>query len=94
MKTSLKLLLASLVLLTQGFGQEPKQSLAKQASTSETRKETITSGPTQPVAPIVQPKALPPLNPPLGDIARQARAARAAVAKAQVVVETDTAEQK
>ncbi len=93
MKTSLKLFLAGLVLLTQGFGQEPKQALAK-ASTAPTKNETVSGAPPQAVAPVVQPKALPPLNPPLGDIARQARAAHAAAPKAQVVVETDTAEQK
>jgi hypothetical protein len=94
MKTSLKLFLAGLVLLTQGFGQEPKQALAK-ASTAATKNETIVSGAApQAVGPVVQPKALPPLNPPLGDIARQARAAHAAAPKAQMVVETDTAKQK
>jgi hypothetical protein len=93
MQTSLKLFLASLVLLTQGFGQEPKQALTKQ-STGQTRKETIASASPQPVAPVVEPKALPPLDPPLGDIARQARAARAAAPKAQVVVETDAVQQK
>lgn len=95
MKTSLKVFLASLVLLTHGFGQEPKQALAKPASTTPTKYETVVSGAApQAAAPAVQPKALPPLNPPLGDIARQARAAHAAAPKAQMVVETDTAEQK
>ena len=94
MKTSLKLSLAGLVLLTQGFGQEPKQALTKQVSTGQTRKETIASASPQPVAPVVEPKALPPLDPPLGDIARQARAARAAAPKAQVVVETDAVQQE
>ena len=94
MKTSLKLSLAGLVLLTQGFAQEPKKALTTQVPTAEARSETVTSGSGQPVAPLVQPKALPPLNPPLGDIARQARAAHAAAPKAQVVVETDTAQQK
>ena len=82
MKTSLKVFLASLVLLTQGFGQEPKQALAKQVSIAAGKTETIASGAPQPVAPVVEPKALPPLNPPLGDMARQARAARAAAPKA------------
>ena len=94
MKTSLKLFLAGLVLLTQGFGQEPKQALTTQASTGEARKETIASSSPQPVAPVVEPKALPPLDPPLGDIARQARAAHAAAPKAQVVVETDAVQQE
>jgi hypothetical protein len=82
------------VLLTQGFGQEPKQALTKQGSTAEARKETIASASPQAVAPVVEPKALPPLNPPLGDIARQARAARAAALKARVVLETDAVQQK
>jgi hypothetical protein len=94
MKASLRVLVAGLVLLTQGFGQEPKQPLAKLASSSENKKETIVSGAPLPSAPVVEPKALPPMNPPLGDIARQARAARAAAAKAIVVVETDTADQQ
>ena len=94
MKTSLRVLVAGLVLLTQGFGQEPKQILAKQVSSGENKKETIVRGAPLPSAPFVEPKALPPLNPPLGDMARQARAARAAAPKAIVVVETDTADQQ
>ena len=94
MKTSLRVLVAGLVLLTQGFGQEPKQPLAKQVPSSENKKETVVSGAPLTPAPVVEPKALPPLNPPLGDIARQARAARAAAPKAIVVVETDTADQQ
>lgn len=95
MKTSLKLFLASLVLLTQGFAQEPKQALAKQISSGGNKTETAVSGGAPlPPAPVVQPKALPPLNPSLGEIARQARAAHSTAPKAQVVVETDTAEQK
>jgi len=92
MKTSLQLFLAGLVLLTQGFGQEPKQTLAKQVASGQTRVETVANGTAQPVAPAVEPKALPPLNPPLGDIARQARAAHAAAQKAQMVVDSDTAD--
>src|SRR5690242_6767364 len=94
MKASLRVLVAGLVLLTQGFGQEPKQLLAKQASSSENKREMIVSGAPLPSAPVLEPKALPPMNPPLGDIARQARAARAAAPKAIVVVETDTADQQ
>ena len=92
MKTSLQVFLAGLVLLTQGFAQEPKQALAKQVTSGENRKEIVVNGAPLPPAPVLQPKALPPLNPPLGDIARLARAAHAAAAKAQVVVETDTAQ--
>ena len=94
MKTSLKLVLAGLVLLTQGFGQEPKQPLAKQVATPESRKETIVTGAPQTAGPVVQPKALPPLNPSLGEIARQARAAHAAAPKAQEVADTDNVQQK
>jgi hypothetical protein len=94
MKISLKLFLASLALLTLGFGQEPKQALARQQSAVPGTKQNVASGVAQPGSPVVEPKALPPLNPPLGDIARQARAARAAAPKAQRSLETDTAEQK
>jgi len=93
MKTS-KLFLAGLVLLTQGFGQEPKRALAQQISAAGTKTQTVASGAAQPLAPVAHPKALPPLNPPLGDIARQARAAHAAAPKAQMVVESETAEKK
>ena len=94
MRTSLKLFLAGLVLLTQGFAQEPKQALSNQQSTAQGTKQTVASGAPQTVAPVMEPKALPPMNPPLGDVARQARAAHAAAPKAQKVVETDTTEQK
>lgn len=99
MKTSLKLFLASLVLLTQGFAQEPKQALAKQGlakqiSFGQPQMERAVSGAPLLPAPVVQPKALPPLNPSLGEIARRARAAHSTAPKAQVVVETDTAAQK
>jgi hypothetical protein len=94
MKTSLQVFLAGLVLLTPGFAQEPKQALAKHVSSGESRKETVVSGAPLLPAPVLQPKALPPLNPPLGDIARLARVAHAAAPKAQVVVETDAAQQK
>jgi hypothetical protein len=94
MTTTLKLILASLVLLTQVLGQEPKKALTQQVVTADARTQTVVTGATPQAAPVVQPKALPPLNPPLGDIARQARAAHVAALKAQVVVETDTAQQK
>lgn len=94
MKTSLKLVLAGLVLLTYGFAQEPKQALAKQVATPESQKEIIVTGAPQTAAPMVQPKALPPLSPSLGEIARQARAAHAAAPKAQEVADTDTVQHK
>ncbi len=91
MKTCLQLLLAGLILVIPGFAQEPKQPLVRQATAGNISTETVASGSAQPAAPTVQPKALPALNPPLGDIARQARAAHAAAQKAQIVVDTDTA---
>jgi hypothetical protein len=94
MKISVKLILASLLLLTQVFGQEPKKALAQQVASADGKTQTVVTGAAQVPAPAIEPKALPPLNPPLGDIARQARAAHAAAQKAQVVVETDTAQQE
>jgi hypothetical protein len=94
MKTSWKLLLASLVLVSCAFAQEPKQALAKQVSSGEAKKEMIVSGVPLPAAPTVEPKALPAMNPPLGDIARIARAAHNSAPKALMVVETDTAVEK
>jgi hypothetical protein len=95
MKTSLKLLLASMALLSLAYGQEPTQALTKQVSSAQAAKDVVVvSGVPQTAAPVIEPKALPPMNPPLGDIARLARASHAAAPKALVVVETDTAEQK
>src|SRR5262249_37538625 len=82
------------VLLTPAFAQEPKQALDKISSSGESKTETVVTGARQPEAPVVEPKALPVMNPPLGDIARQARAAHAAAQKAHVVVDTDTAAPK
>lgn len=93
MNSSLKLLLAILMLASSGLCQEPKKALDKQTPTGEAKMQIVNGAP-KPAAPSVEPKALPPLNPPLGDIARQARAARAAAPKVEVVVETDTAQQK
>ena len=59
MKTSLKLFLASIVLLTQGFAQEPKQALAKQVSSGANKTETAVSGGAPlPAAPVVLPAKL------------------------------------
>ncbi len=91
MKTCLQLLLAGLILVIPGLAQEPKQPLVRQVTAGNATTETVASGSAQPAAPAVQPKALPALNPPLGDIARQARAAHAAAQKAEMVVDTDTA---
>jgi hypothetical protein len=88
MKTFVKAFLATLVLVTCAAAQEPKQALDKQAPTGDSKMHTVTGS--KPNTVVLEPKALPPLNPSLGDIARQARAARAAAQKAEVVVETDT----
>src|SRR5580700_3701875 len=71
--TTLKLILGGLILLTAAFGQEPKQPLAKQVSSTGGSTPTIDNGAPQQAAPVIEPKALPAMNPPLGDIARQAR---------------------
>ena len=86
MKTLLKLLVPLLVLLTQGFGQEPKTALIKEKPAAEHREQSVTTGSAKAPAPEVQPKALPPLSPTLGEIAR---AARAAAAKAEMVLDPD-----
>jgi hypothetical protein len=78
-----------LVLLTTGFGQEPKTALIKEAPAPESREQTVTTGSVKEPAPKVQPKALPTLSPTLGEIARAARAAHAAAAKAQMVLDPD-----
>jgi len=92
--TTLKLILGGLVLLTAAFGQEPKQPLAKQVSSTGGSTPTIVNGDPQQAAPVIEPKALPAMNPPLGDIARQARMAHAAAQKAEMVVESDALDQK
>ena len=92
MNIALKLMVAGLVLTAAGFAQEPKrpavapQSIAKSKVLSG---EVIVMGSPDPSAPKVQPKALPPLNPSLGEIARRVRAARAEAPKAQMVVADD-----
>jgi hypothetical protein len=89
MKTLLKLCIPLLALLTPGFGQEPKTALIKDTPAAESREQTVTTGSAKEPAPKVQPKALPPLSPTLGEIARAARAAHAAAAKAQMVLDPD-----
>jgi len=89
MKALLRLLILLLVPLTQGFGQEPKRIAAKPSPGAESRQQTVASGAPQRPAPMVQPKALPQLSPTLGDIAREARAAHAAAAKAHVVLDPE-----
>lgn len=94
MNTLLKLLVASLVLLAPAFSQEPKHAVVAHETAGQSgtpREQLIATGSPRRPAPLVQPKALPPLNPSLGEIARRAREARAAAPKAQVVVADDVA---
>jgi hypothetical protein len=92
MKLLLKVLIGGAVLLSVAFAQEPKHAVVPQEpvapSAASTTQVIATRDPQRP-APRVEPKALPPLNPSLGEIARQARAAHAAAAKAQVVIADD-----
>lgn len=93
----LRLLIVGLALVTTGFAQEPKHAVeaqepAKQSAAS-TEEMVATGSPQQP-APMVQPRALPPLNPSLGEIARRFRAAHAAAPKAHVVLADDAPPQK
>jgi len=92
--TTLKLILAVLVLLTAAFGQEPKQPLVRQVSSTGGSTPTMVNGAAQQAAPVIEPKALPALNPPLGDIARQGRMAHVDAQKAEMVVESDALNQK
>jgi hypothetical protein len=98
MKTLLRLLMTGLVLLlTQGFAQEPQRAVVAQepvGASQGSRDQTIATGTSQRPAPVVLPKALPELNPSLAEIARAARAAHAAAQKAQVVVADDAPPQK
>ena len=89
MKALLKLLILLLVPLTQGFGQEPQRIAVKPGPGAQSRQQIVATGAPQRPAPMVQPKALPQLSPTLGDIAREARAAHAAAAKAQVVLDPE-----
>lgn len=97
MKILLKLLIAGLMLLATGSAQELNRRASKPAPAAEvqtSREQMIATGSPQRPAPIVQPKALPRLNPSLGEIARRARAARAEAPKAQVVVADEAPPQK
>ena len=93
MKTLSQLLIAGLVLVTPLFAQEPKSAVVPQetiARTKVTTDQIIATGSPQERAPQVLPKALPPMNPSLGEIARRARAAHADAPKAQMVVADDS----
>jgi hypothetical protein len=97
MKTLLRLLMTGmLLLLTQGFAQEPQRAVIPQrpvGATPESGDQTIAAGTSKRPVPVVLPKALPELNPSLAEIARAARA-RAAAQKAQVVVADEAQPQK
>jgi hypothetical protein len=97
MKRLLKVLIGVLVLLTTAFAQEPKHAVVAQepiAQSGASTTQMITTGSASRPAPKVQPKALPPLNPSLGEIARKARAEHAAAQKAEVVIADDAPPQK
>jgi len=89
MKSPLMLLIAGLVLITPGFAQEPKHAIVPQDGSTQSREQIVATGSPQRPAPALEPKALPPMSPSLGDIARAARASHAAAPKAQVVVAED-----
>ncbi len=98
MRLLLKVLIGGVVLLTTAFAQEPKHAVVAQEpvtqSAASTTEVVIGTGSPERPAPMVAPKALPPLNPSLGEIARKARAAHAAAPKAQVVLADDAPPQK
>jgi hypothetical protein len=97
MNLLLKLIIAGMLLMATGFAQELKRGAAPQepvAGSQVSTEQTIATGERQRPAPVVQPKALPPLNPSLGEIARRARAAHADAPKAKLVVAEDAPAQK
>jgi hypothetical protein len=97
MKLLLKVLFGGVVLLTVAFAQEPTHGVVAQepaGPSAASREQSVATGSPQRPAPAVQPKALPPLNPSLGEIARKARAVHAAAPKAQVVLADDAPPQE
>jgi hypothetical protein len=92
MKTFLKFLVPGLVLLAQGFAQELNQAQTgiKRERISVASQPTVSSGSRERHIPLLQLETLPVLSPPLGDVARQARATRATAPNAQVVLEKDS----
>jgi len=92
MKTLSHVVITGLVMVTPLFAQEPKRAVVPQETIAETKISTdqlVATGAPQRRAPEVLPKALPPMNPTLGEIARRARAAHADAPKAQMVVADD-----
>ena len=97
MKILLRLLVASLVLTATGLAQELERDTARHEPATDSKVSTdqiIATGRRQRPVPLVLPKALPRLNPSLGEIARRARAAHAVAPKAQFVVADDAPPQK
>ena len=97
MKLLLKFLIGGVLLMATGYAQELKSGALPQEPVTESQASTeqiIATGVRHRPAPVVQPKALPPLNPSLGEIARRARAAHAEAPKAKLVVAEDAPPQK
>lgn len=88
----LTVLVVAFALLPMAFGQEPnrKRMGIRQEALRPPSEQIFTQGFLHKPAPLLQPKALPVLNPPMGDIARQARITHAATLKAEMVFEEDT----
>jgi len=97
MKRLLKLLIGGVLLMATVFAQELKRGALPQEPVAQHQASTeqiIATGVRHPSAPVIQPKALPPLNPSLGEIARRARAAHAEAPKAKLVVAEDAPPQQ
>jgi hypothetical protein len=97
MKLLLKVLIGAVVLMATAFAQEPSHAVVAQEPAKQSAASTeqfVATGSPQRPAPAVEPKALPPLNPSLGEIARKARAAHATAPKAQMVLADDAPPQK
>jgi hypothetical protein len=92
MKTFLRFVVPVLVLLAHGFAQEPNHEHTgiKREQISVASEPTVSSSSRERYPPFLQPETLPVLNPPLGDVARKARAVRATAPKAEVVLEKDS----
>lgn len=91
MKIGLQFIVASVLLVVPAFGQEPSRVLTPKGN--QACGQTIARGSMQLVPPVEQPKALPLLDLPLGDVARLERAAHSNAPKAKTIMVTDTAEQ-
>ena len=97
MKLLLKVLIGGVMLIATAVAQEPAHAVAPQEPVKQSAgssEQMIATGSTGRPAPAIEPKALPPLNPSLGEIARKARAAHAVAPKAQAVLADDVPPQK